>query len=702
MKKTLFIKVLVIACIVQLVSPAALAAGTFRFLNTSLPDGSTSEPYYAVLLTANSVGAVTYSLDGASDAWPTGITMNASTGEIVGQAASSANRHMIINATDSNGTIQLNIAQFKINSSGSSGTSSITTLSLADGRAGVAYTPVTLGKSGGTGPFVWGVQNMPAGLLLNASTGEITGTPIEAGTFNITFALRDDGRSETIFRVLALTVLPADPLLLYNFQFETSALVNGEVGTVYADQYTVSGNLSTVTFSASGLPDGLTLNPLTGAVSGTPTESGAYAVTIGAIDTGGASISTNLKMWIVPSSSSNFYWSFFGVPPAIINESYAQTPSIKIAAVNGATVTYAADDLPPGMSYNTGTGELTGTPTKIGVFPVTFTATDTTPNPDVVLTLEMEFVVLPATGGDANKLPNKLWASKLATKIVLGNNNDSWSGTYNYNDDRTTANVFDPAVDIFEASLGNSGISIPAGTMIMDALGNFTYVSPAGVTPIVNVRGLSNSQIITVSVGAQEIGVVPPTALINNDIVLGDSRYRIKAALSSKGQFRPTGSYRNTSFVVTRGLFTETAGTLSLSMNLADPSFEFTQGDTMILKLYSGTTLLLSKDVTSMVTTTQKLNTKTGTIAYTLKKSSVVDPGPTNIFSKMGYGNAKGTMTFSMSALALLAPLTNLQEHLTVELVMGDTTYTTDVTFFETFAGSNIYSTAISTAATPF
>ena len=107
MKKHLPIDIWALACIILLASPVALAAGTFRFLNTGLPEGSTSQPYYAVLLTANAVGAVTYTLDGTSDPWPAGITMNANTGEIVGQALSSANQNMVINATDSNGRTPL-------------------------------------------------------------------------------------------------------------------------------------------------------------------------------------------------------------------------------------------------------------------------------------------------------------------------------------------------------------------------------------------------------------------------------------------------------------------------------------------------------------------------------------------------------------------------------------------------------------------
>ncbi|MHC4714188.1 MAG: putative Ig domain-containing protein [Planctomycetota bacterium] len=58
----------------------------------------------------------------------------------------------------------------------------MTTASLADGQIGVAYSQ-TLGATGGVTPYSWSIVSgsLPAGLSLNSSTGEISGTPTTGG-----------------------------------------------------------------------------------------------------------------------------------------------------------------------------------------------------------------------------------------------------------------------------------------------------------------------------------------------------------------------------------------------------------------------------------------------------------------------------------------------------------------------------------------
>lgn len=69
---------------------------------------------------------------------------------------------------------------------------SITTASLPGGNVGVTYT-ATLKAAGGTAPYAWAITNgtLPVGLTLNASTGNISGTPTAAGSATFTIQVTD-------------------------------------------------------------------------------------------------------------------------------------------------------------------------------------------------------------------------------------------------------------------------------------------------------------------------------------------------------------------------------------------------------------------------------------------------------------------------------------------------------------------------------
>jgi len=91
----------------------------------------------------------------------------------------------------------------------------ITTTSLDDGTVGTSYSQ-TLAATGGSTPYTWSVisGSLPAGLSLNASTGEISGTPSTDGTSNFTVQVMDDN-SVTDTQALSITIDPAtaDPIV---------------------------------------------------------------------------------------------------------------------------------------------------------------------------------------------------------------------------------------------------------------------------------------------------------------------------------------------------------------------------------------------------------------------------------------------------------------------------------------------------------
>jgi len=157
---------------------------------------------------------------------------------------------------------------------------------LPNGSVGTPYSQ-TVSASGGTSPYVFSVSSgaLPGGLLLNAATGAITGTPNTAGTFTFTITATDaTGCSGSRLYTITIASVGCPAITL-----SPSTLPPGMVFTFYSQSVTASGGTAPYTYTvASGaLPSGLTLNPATGLISGTPVVSGLFNFTIRATDAGG-------------------------------------------------------------------------------------------------------------------------------------------------------------------------------------------------------------------------------------------------------------------------------------------------------------------------------------------------------------------------------------------------------------------------------
>jgi len=119
-------------------------------------------------------------------------------------------------------------------------------------------------------------------------------------------------------------------------------------------------------FSETGLPAGLGIDPATGLISGTPSASGTYTVTVTGSNAGGTAVSTlYLSVESKPSVT----------PATLTLVLYQAMTPYQIAATN-SPYNYTATGLPAGVSIDGLTGILSGTPTATGTFPVTVHATN--------------------------------------------------------------------------------------------------------------------------------------------------------------------------------------------------------------------------------------------------------------------------------------------------------------------------------------
>jgi hypothetical protein len=152
----------------------------------------------------------------------------------------------------------------------------------------------------------------------------------------------------------------------------TSPLPNGTVGTAYSQTLSASGGIITSWAISSGsLPGGLTLNTSTGVISGTPTASGTFTFSAKAINSCGNSATKSFTITITcPTVTINTT----SLPNGAIGTAYSQTLS-----ASGGTITswaIASGSLPGGLSLNTSTGVISGTPTTGGKYSFTVRATN--------------------------------------------------------------------------------------------------------------------------------------------------------------------------------------------------------------------------------------------------------------------------------------------------------------------------------------
>ena len=326
-----------------------------KITTSSLPNGIVGVGYSATLAATGGKSPYTWSISAGS--LPAGLSLNASTGAITGTPTTVGTSNFTVKVTDSASPASSTTADLSITIVNPL---QITTASLPDGTVGVVY-DATLAATGGTPPYTWSVVsgNLPAGLSLNASTGEITGTPTGSGTANFTIQVADS-ESPQQKTTKAFTINIYDPL-----QITTSSLPDGNVGVTYSATLAATGGKQPYTWSisAGSLPDGLSLNASSGAITGTPTTPGTSNFTVKVTDSASPSSSTTANLSITILNTLQITTKT--LPNGAVNQPYSAT----LKATGGTTPytwSVVSGSLPAGLSLDPGTGNISGTPTTLG------------------------------------------------------------------------------------------------------------------------------------------------------------------------------------------------------------------------------------------------------------------------------------------------------------------------------------------------
>ena len=221
----------------------------------------------------------------------------------------------------------------------------------------------------------YSATGLPASLSINPTTGAITGTLsyTSAGPYTVIVTASDGTLSGSQTFTWTVTNVNRAPVVTA-IANQTSA----ENATITLAVTASDPDGDALTYSATGLPAGLSINPTTGAITGTLsyTSAGPHTVTVTASDG-------------TLSASQSFTWTVTNVNrapvvTAIANQTSAENAPITLAVTasdpDGDALTYSATGLPASLSLSPTTGVISGTLsyTSAGIHSVTVTASDGT------------------------------------------------------------------------------------------------------------------------------------------------------------------------------------------------------------------------------------------------------------------------------------------------------------------------------------
>lgn len=234
------------------------------------------QPYRAALSASGGTGSTAWSI--VAGALPAGVSLDAA-GNISGTPANIGAFTFTVQAVDANWPT--NVASLALSFVVDAPAFSASLQPASAGQLGVAYQTAPGSTQGAVGSVTW-TGWVPNGLVLNASTGAIGGTPTTVGSWVVTLQAHD---SYDASRVASATeTISIAPTAI---AITTKSLPNGSVNSPYQAVLSATGGSGQTmwTLAAGGLPPGLMLSS-SGMISGTPSAAGTASFTVRASDMG--------------------------------------------------------------------------------------------------------------------------------------------------------------------------------------------------------------------------------------------------------------------------------------------------------------------------------------------------------------------------------------------------------------------------------
>lgn len=379
------------------------AFGTFNFAVTATDSSTGSGPYaatqnYSVQIeqpvpVANPVSAtVAY----GSTANPIALNITGGTAASVALATPPANGTAVASGTGVTYTPNAGFAgadSFTYTATNAGGTSAPATVTVtvanpaitiaANGpltaTAGTAYSQ-TFTFSGGAQPFAgYQVTNLPTGLAIGGSSANsvtVSGAPTSVGSFALVVSGTDASTGNGPFNTSqTFTLVVNAPTLALK---PATGSFSANYAAAYSQAITATGGVGPYSYSSTGnLPAGVTLNPSTGLLSGSPTASGNFSFAVTATDTG--STGAGAPFTVQGNYSLTVVAPLVTVTPTALPLATAGVAYSATLTAAGGVGPYRfalnSSALPAGLALSPG-GIVSGTPTAAGAFAFTVNVTD--------------------------------------------------------------------------------------------------------------------------------------------------------------------------------------------------------------------------------------------------------------------------------------------------------------------------------------
>jgi hypothetical protein len=342
-------------------------------------------------------------------------------------------------------------------------------------------------------------------LTLNTASGLISGTPTAPGAYPFTAKVTDSA-SITATKALSITII--QPLTI-----TTTSLPGGSLNKPYSQTLVATGGTQPITswtITSGNLPTGLTLNPSTGVISGTPTVAGSSSFTVQATDSARGTVSKSLTLTVIspqpvsiviPASAGSGQQPGIGVSVptpatsdingtltlAFVSSVGGTDNMVRFAPSGSTSITFT---IPQGSTTAPNATVITGTVAGT----ITLTAS-VVGNPDVIQTI----VIAPAVPVISSVLLQQVTGGLNVVVTGYSNTREVSSGSFTFTvssgNTLSQATIAVPLTAAYATWFGNSSSNATGGQFKLTVPFSVTQGSAIAVTKVTvtltNVQGVS-------------------------------------------------------------------------------------------------------------------------------------------------------------------------------------------------------------------